>query len=144
MYLDWLLTETKDYLRDGQDVILRVTGNSMLPYLRSGKDLVVLSPIQPADLKAGKIVFFQREEKIVCHRIIGRQGELFVIQGDGVLRNKDFVPESDIFAAVHKIVRPNGKEVSTDSIPAKCYWFFWRAISPFRRVVLGVLRLILN
>ena len=133
---EWLFKETKDFLSKGEKVIMRGRGNSMNPYLRAGIDSVVLSPYRPEDLKAGVIALFSCQGKYILHRIIGRKEKYLVIQGDGVCKRKEFVPEKDIIAVVWTVIRPNGREVSTQSFGARLYWYGWRLLRPVRRYVL--------
>jgi len=129
---EWLFKEAKDFLSKGEKVIMRVRGNSMNPYLRDRKDAIVLSPTRPEDLQIGTIVLFTYHGKYILHRIIGRKGEYFVIQGDGVCKNTEIVPEKDIIAIVQTIIRPSGKEVSVQSFGGRIYWFCWRHFRPGR------------
>ena len=136
---EWLLKEAQNFLSKGEKVTMRGSGNSMIPYLRA-RDSFVLSPYRPEDLKTGRIVLFSYQGKYIIHRIIGRKDECFIIQGDGVCKNKEIVPEKDIIAIVWTIIRSKGKEVSTRSFGARLYWFAWRLLRPVRRYVLWLLR----
>jgi len=134
---EWLFNEAKDFLSKGEKVIMRGRGGSMNPYLREGKDSVVLSPYRPEDLQAGVIVLFTYHGKYILHRIIGRKGEYFVIQGDSC-KNTEIVPEQDIIAIVQTIIRPSGKEVSVQSFGGRLYWFCWRHFRPGRYLLRGI------
>ncbi|GHT46257.1 hypothetical protein FACS189440_03870 [Bacteroidia bacterium] len=130
---EWLFSEAKSFLSKGESVIMRGCGNSMNPYLRAGTDAVILSPYHPEDLQVGVIVLFFYYGRYLLHRIIGRKGEYFVIQGDGVCKNTETVPARDIIAVVRTVIRPGGKEVSVQSPEARLYWQCWRRLRPFRR-----------
>jgi hypothetical protein len=125
---EWLFKEAKDFLSQGEKVIIRIRGKSMNPYLRERKDCVVLSPYRPEELQVGAIVLFTYRDKYILHRIIGRKGDCFVIQGDGICKNTEIVPKQDIIAVVRTVIRPSGKEVSVQSWGGRAYWFCWRHI----------------
>ncbi|MDR3267203.1 MAG: S24/S26 family peptidase [Tannerella sp.] len=142
---EWLFEETKVFLAEGKKVILRVKGNSMNPYLRTGKDVVVLSPVVgDEDLQTGVIVLFTYRDRYILHRIIGRQGDKYVIRGDGVCKGKEIVPRNDILAVVHSVIRPGGKEVFVESRSARFYLLLWRALYPVRKPLLLFLRYVIK
>jgi hypothetical protein len=137
---EWLFSETKEFLDKGENVTMRVKGNSMNPYLRSSKDVVVLSSFREEDLHPGGIVLFSYHGQHIFHRIIGQKDGYYVIQGDGVCKNTEKVLLQDIIAAVRTIIRPDGREVSAQSFDARLYWQCWRCLRPFRRYLLWILR----
>jgi hypothetical protein len=69
-------------LRDGYDLRLRVTGNSMKPFLKTGS-YVTLSRIPADELRLGDIIFFKSEDDTFkLHRLIGIGKKYFVAKGD--------------------------------------------------------------
>ena len=64
----------RECLAEGQEVVLTVTGNSMSPILRHGRDQVVLvQATDPAALQAGDVPLYQRRNgRFVLHRIVER------------------------------------------------------------------------
>ena len=71
-------------LEQGQEVILTVTGNSMRPFLRHGKDQVVLVRAVPESLMPGDVPFYRRRDgHFVLHRIVARDdGEHRYVLGE--------------------------------------------------------------
>lgn len=60
-------------MEQGQEVVLTITGNSMRPFLRHGKDQVVLVKADPADLMPGDVPLYRRRDgHFVLHRIVAR------------------------------------------------------------------------
>lgn len=61
-------------LDKGQEIVLTVTGNSMSPFLRHGRDKVVLAkPADPTALRVGDVPLYRRENgQLVLHRIVER------------------------------------------------------------------------
>ncbi|GHV71737.1 hypothetical protein FACS189420_7780 [Bacteroidia bacterium] len=139
-----LFEEAKRLIANKENVIMRGKGSSMYPYLREGKDAVVLSPFQPNELKKGVIALFQHSGRYILHRIVERKINCWVMQGDGVFRSREEVPEQNIIAIVHTVVRSGGKEVSTRSAGARLYWYCWYNVRPFRRYLLAFLHYIVR
>jgi signal peptidase I len=129
-------------LSEGNKVELRCTGNSMHPYLRGdGKEIIIVSSFSRDELKPGEIILFRYYGKFICHRIIQRKGEIFVIQGDGVCKNKEQVKVPHIIGIVHTLIRPNRNPEPTQSAGARVYWRWWYFLRPVRRYLLIIYRL---
>ncbi len=64
----------RECLAQGQEVVMTVTGNSMSPILRHGRDQVVLVQVaDPAALQPGDVPLYQRDNgRYVLHRIVER------------------------------------------------------------------------
>ena len=95
-------------LLSGRVVELRITGTSMIPTLWPG-DLVSVEPARRRKLLTGDLVVFQRDERLIVHRIVGRDqagaGCRILTRGDTQIAPGDAVPESDVLglvAAIHR------------------------------------------
>ena len=132
--------EVARILLTGQPVELRVRGNSMMPYLRNGKDKVALYPAADTELKKGRIVLFRYRGNYLLHRIIKRNNNTLLLQGDGVYAGKEQVAVNDVVGVVKYLFRSNDKRVSVQSFSASCYWRFWLLFRPFRRILLPMTR----
>lgn len=80
---DIFFDQIKELLAEGQSVKINVTGRSMDPTFKDGKDVLVISPFEADKLAVGDVVLFDRGDTICVHRIIARSGERLVIRGDG-------------------------------------------------------------
>lgn len=110
-----------DMLKNGNTVSLVVKGNSMFPFLISGRDKVLLAPVT-SPLKKGDIVLYKnRNGKYALHRIskIDKQGNLEII-GDGQLVADYPVCFDNIVAKVERITR-KGKELYNKSATWKLF-----------------------
>ncbi len=121
---------------------LTVTGNSMRPFLRHLSDNVELVSCEARPPKTGDIVFFRRSSgEYILHRIIGKRGDMFVINGDAQNWTEKIPPES-IIAVVSKIER-NGKAISCDAPLYRAAHALWRCTRIVRPVIfrgIGALR----
>jgi len=133
-----ILEEIERNISDGKTVELKVTGGSMRPYLRSGKDIVVLSPYRDIDLKPGAIVLFRYNNNPIFHRIIRIEKDNFTMQGDGICNRYEEVLKRDVIGIVNQIIRTSGKTISTHSFFSMAYWLFWRFAHPIRKYILAL------
>ena len=130
-------------LDQGKRVTIPVKGFSMLPFIRGGKDLVVLEKAG-ADLKADDIVLFRmgpREGgRYVMHRILSIDGDAVDIMGDGVLKAHEHVRRNQILAKAVEILR-GGKHPVDPYAPSQLRLVhFWQGLLPVRRYILFIYR----
>lgn len=92
----------REKLLSGRTVCFRVTGSSMLPLFRSGRDSVCIRPCPPdarsSSPKRGDIILFCVSGRYILHRIMRIENGAVVTAGDG---NSGF----DTFAAPHRPLR---------------------------------------
>ena len=83
----------------------------MAPFVRCG-DVVTVEPAAKAAARVGDVVAFACEgaERIRVHRIIGRQGDLYLIKGDNTPSADGLVREAGILGRVCRVQR-NGRAV---------------------------------
>ena len=128
-------------LSEGNSVELRCFGNSMQPYLRGdGSEIIVVSPFATEELAPGMIVLFRFNGNYVCHRIVSRNEEKLLLQGDGSIKNQERITVSDVAGIIHTVIRRNQKPVSTQTKAARCYWRCWLRLSPIRKYLLWIYR----
>ncbi len=130
-------------VQEGQDVPLLVSGDSMMPFLKHGRDTVIISrPTRP--FRRGDMVFYIRGNgQYVMHRIHHlRQGMLYIL-GDAQTELEGPVNPEQVFGVIRKVVR-KGKTLTPRSF---CWWFFqkvWVRMVPLRPLAhrcYGLLRL---
>ncbi len=124
----------------GHKVTIRAKGNSMRPFLESGRDLAVLSAIGTP--KVGDVVLAEIHKGVyVLHRIDRIQGENITLRGDGNIRGTEECQISDLRAIAITFVR-KGKKWHTDTTFWKIYSKLWRTLLPLRRILLALYRLL--
>jgi len=128
-------------LSEGNNVELRCFGRSMHPYLQGdGREVIVASPFSSEELIPGVIALYRYNGRHICHRIIRRDGELLLIQGDGVINKQEEVSTADVIGIIRTVIRRNNKPVSTQSKFSQCYWNCWRRLTPVRKYLLFAYR----
>lgn len=134
VFFAWVEAE----LAEGRPVRFRLKGNSMFPLLRNGKDEITLEKCPNESLKPMDVVLFRYRGKHVLHRIIRREGERLLIQGDGSIVAKEECTVDDVVGKVVQICRPSGKEIPVGSwqwtIPSRV----WRGLGFLRIWLLRV------
>ena len=122
----------------GRPVRFRLKGNSMFPLLRNGKDVVVLEKCPADSLQPMDVVLFRYRGKHVLHRIIRREGEWLLIQGDGSMVAKEECTVDDVVGKVVQICRPSGKILAVDSWQWRLPSRLWRGLGFLRTWLLRV------
>jgi hypothetical protein len=135
-----LLGEVKSMLAEGKDVVIPTKGNSMLPFIRGGRDSVNLRRLDT--LEVGDIVLAEiREGVYVLHRVFAVDGDSVTLKGDGNLRNVEQCRRSDIAGTALSILKENGREADCRGRKAMRRARAWRTMPTlFRRVFLGIYR----
>lgn len=110
-------------LNEGQTVNIPLTGTSMSPLLREGRDNLVLSPL-PADapLRRYDVVLFRYRGGYLLHRIVRIDGDTVTTRGDA-LASLEQVPRADIVAILTAV---QDREMGTTTL---CKSLKWRLLS---------------
>ena len=127
-----LIPEVGKLLDEGREVELQPKGNSMLPFIRQGKDNVLLKKQEPKkwDIVLARIA----PDRYVMHRVIGEQGTNLTLMGDGNIAGYEHCKKEDVLGVVIKIIKNGKKEITPPSGK------FWRRLLPIRRYLLGFYR----
>ena len=140
---DAFFADVLTVLDQGKRVTIPVKGYSMLPFIRGGKDLVVLEKAGDV-LKADDIVLFHigpaSGGRYVMHRILSIDGDKVDIMGDGVPYNHEHVRRSQILAKAVEIVRAGKHPVDPYAPGQLRLVHFWQWLRPVRRYILFIYR----
>ena len=100
-----LMPEYEALLRDGAELPLVISGESMLPFLRPGRDTVYLK--QPdAPLQRGEIAFYRRlDGSYILHRVCRAEPGAYWFLGDAQTRVEGPLPAQCVFAHVTAVRR---------------------------------------
>lgn len=122
----------EEVLKNGSEVLFTVTGNSMFPLLRHGRDKVCLvrcggKPLNKYDLP----LYVRPDGKYILHRIIAVKKEGYVTAGDHQWTKEFPVLPSQVIGVVKGIWR-DGKYISCDDFRYRLYCRFWASLFPIR------------
>ena len=121
--------------RDGQLVYTNV-GDSMLPLIRQGRDLLVIKP-KTGRLKKYDIPLYRRDSgQYVLHRILKVRPDDYVICGDNRWSREYGITDRHIVGVLTALIR-NGKEIPMTDWRLRLYAHLWCDLFPLRA---GILR----
>ena len=128
-------------IEEGQEVIFKPKGMSMLPFIRGGRDSVLLRKAD--ELKVGDIALAEISEgRYVLHRIETIEDEMIVLMGDGNLVGRERCRKEDVMAIAVKIIKEN-KEIDCQSPRHMRMAEIWKRLLPVRRYLLAIYRRII-
>ena len=135
------VSNLKQLLQAGHEVVIAIAGWSMEPFLRNGRDQVLLkSPAQSPI--PGDIVFYQRKTgQYVLHRIHKKTEDGYYLLGDRQVELEGPLEEESIFAVVTEVKR--GRRWISAKAP---FWraagSLWRMLYPVRKLAFAAKRAI--
>ena len=141
---DTFFADVLEVLGQGKRVTIPVKGFSMLPFIRGGKDLVVLEKADRDLLRVDDIVLFhigpQDGGRYVMHRILALDGDKVDIMGDGVPYAHEHVRRGQVLAKAVEILRDGKRPVDPYGPRQLRLVHFWQRLRPVRRYILFVYR----
>jgi len=114
-------------------VVIEPRGISMLPFLKEGRDSVRLVSPTAAPRKYD-IVLYRVRDEYVLHRIIGFDGDNYIICGDNCRGWERGYGRGDIIAVVDEIYR-NGRTEKPHCLKNRIYERLWCS-SLLKRIVM--------
>lgn len=117
---------------------LPIVGNSMAPYLKNGRDAVILRPVTEKErLHRGDIYLYRRDSgAYILHRMVAVRHDRCFFAGDAQTYVEKNVRREQLIAVVTAVVR-HEKTVS-----AGFRWYFfrtvWIALLPWRRFIMKI------
>lgn len=139
------LGEAAEALKKGERVRIFITGQSMYPFIRSGKDTVEIVPCPPeGELPELCCPFYCWEGHYMIHRYIGRRGDDYLMLGDGNLARIERVKRSEIIGLLHCIRHADGtvQDCNDPRWLRRARW--WVRLRPIRRWLIAFLRYIVR
>ncbi|MFA6593601.1 MAG: S24/S26 family peptidase [Bacteroidales bacterium] len=136
---DVLLPEVARLLQEGEIVMLKVKGKSMLPFIKDGTDCIVLRKCD-GEPRVGDIVFAKVDGgQYLFHRVIGLDGDSVELMGDGNWRGTEHCGLSGILGYVTSI-RRGERIIDCTCARERRKAAAWRRLLPVRRYLLWIYR----
>ena len=104
-------------------IIYKNVGTSMMPMIREGRDVMVISRSE-GRLRRFDIPLYKRGDKYILHRVLKVREKDYVIAGDHCVYREYGVTDEDIIGVLTGLYR-DGKPVSLDSLGYKLYCHLW-------------------
>ena len=135
-----MMQEIQQLISEGRTVSITAKGYSMNPFIRHLQDTITIGPWKDADIREGTAALVRTTTgDYVFHRIIARNGDNLVLEGDGNVGLKEKATVDNVIGIMHSITR-NGRVYTSDSLIWKTYSLFWRIISPVKRYPIAIWR----
>ena len=125
--------EVKDILKNGNDVMFKINGNSMLPFLSHG-DNVVVGKVTDKDLTLGKVMLGYSKFGYVLHRLVWKSGDKIWLAGDNNLIQIEYLEKNNVFGYV-KFVEIDGVKKDINTRKNLLLGLFWFCLRPFRWII---------
>ncbi len=135
---DVFFDEVIHLLDKGRRVTIPVKGFSMLPFIRGGKDTVVLE--KATEIAPDDIVLFRYSGRWVMHRVLFIEDGLVTIQGDGVWSGREVVGPKQIYGRAVEILRRGKRRVNPYSAWQLWKVHRWQGLGRLRRYILFIYR----
>ena len=100
-----------EIVRSAGELLLRVTGSSMLPAIWPG-DVLLIRHCSVQAAGVGDVILFTRHRRLFAHRVISHSGGSLVTQGDATPAPDPSVSASEFLGQVIHVWR-RGKSVAT-------------------------------
>ncbi len=139
---DVIAEETKRLIDEGQEVTLRVKGNSMLPFIHGDKDMAVLRSVSKPLSRWDIVLAYDTRGVLVLHRIIKIEDNVLTLMGDGNLKGVEQCKQTDVIAKLEAVQREE-RRWDCNTRNARLKAVIWFRIRPLRRYLLGVYRRII-
>jgi len=134
------LGEVSRMLDEGKPYAIYVKGYSMRPFIEDTRDRVFLE--KRDSYNVGDAVLAQTAPgHYVLHRIIEKQGDRLVLQGDGNLEQTERCREQDVSGVVTQYIRPH-RIIPADDPKLVRRIRLWRKLRPIRRYLLFIYKAI--
>ena len=131
--LSEMLPVIEETLAAGGTVKLPITGTSMLPLLRSGRDTVTLTAVTSPLKKYDLPLYRRKDGAFVLHRVIHVNADgTYTMCGDNQWVKEPNIHEEQCIGVVCAITR-NGKTVSVHNTTYKLYTRVWHLLLPVRK-----------
>jgi len=99
-------------LEKGMPFRFMAKGTSMRPFIKNG-DVITITPLSGGPLSLGDVAIFLCLDtgKAMVHRVVGKQGDSFLMKGDNSPHPDGLIPKNGILGRISKVER-NGADVS--------------------------------
>jgi len=143
-----MMETVRQFILEGRTVEIRCKGNSMNPFIVSGRDTIMLRPFNASELVPGAVILGRdRYKRYIIHRVAERHEDHVILNGDGnLVTMTERIALDDVIALADSFV-VNGRRVSVESRRWRTYSFLWKLLSKpavgswsARRIYLGIWR----
>ncbi len=133
-------SEVANRIAEGERVRIRAKGNSMMPFIRDGKDDIILEKPNKQSFQKGRLLFVRlKDENYLLHRVKKIGDSNILLRGDGNISILETCSHNDVIAEAIAVIR-NGRSIKRGSFRWNLFRYLWPRNPFMRRVWLGILR----
>ncbi len=137
MPMQVVMDEVRRIVGEGKNVLLPVTGRSMLPFIVGDRDMAELHPIRKPLAKGDAVLAWADGNHYVLHRIVDIDGERVTLEGDGNLGLKEHCNRSDVIARAEWVMDGrNGRRTRLIGKWAMTKWWLWRGVKILKKIII--------
>lgn len=119
------MSDFRSELQKHGKIIYTNVGDSMMPLIKQGRDVLIISKKPKGRLKRYDVPLYQRDSgQYVLHRILKVRKNDYVICGDNRSHPETGISDRHIIGILTGIIR-NGKELSLSSLKYRIYVHLW-------------------
>ena len=128
----------EEQLEKNGKLIYTNRGDSMMPLIKQGRDLLIIEPVH-GRLKKYDVPLYKRGSgQYVLHRIIEVRKNDYVICGDNRWLKEYGIRDRHIIGVLTAVVR-NGREISVNDRNYKLYVHLWCDLFPVRAFIVHII-----
>lgn len=128
----------EEQLEKNGKLIYTNRGDSMMPLIKQGRDLLIIEPVH-GRLKKYDVPLYKRDSgQYVLHRIIEVRKNDYVICGDNRWLKEYGIRDRHIIGVLTAVVR-NGREISVNDRNYKLYVHLWCDLFPVRAFIVHII-----
>ena len=117
-------------------LIYRNVGDSMLPLIRQGRDLLLISRKPEGRLNQYDVPLYRRDSgQYVLHRILKVRKDDYVLCGDNRWQRETGISDRHIIGVLTAVIR-DGKQLPVTDWRYRLYVHLWCGLFPVRALVL--------
>ncbi len=121
-------------LKEKGYLVYHNVGDSMMPLIKQGRDLMVLESIKRPVKKYDAVLYKSEDGRYIMHRIIGKNDSGFILRGDNRYENEYGIKNEQILALLTAVIR-DGKEIKCESLKYKFYVHLWYKLYFLRKFI---------
>lgn len=126
----------EEELRQNGYLLYRNVGDSMMPLIRQGRDLVLIERRPEGRLKKYEVPLYRRDSgQYVLHRILQVRKDDYVLCGDNRWQRETGITDRHIIGVLTAVIR-DGKKLPVTDKRYRAYVHLWCDLFPIRAAVL--------
>jgi hypothetical protein len=124
----------QEQVNEGKQVLLTISGNSMLPFLKDRETIVTLEAIKQP-LRRGDILFYRNHHhQYILHRLLHVKKDGLILRGDALMK-KEYLETNQMIAIVTSY-QNKGKITNLNSFWVRFKVGLWFLLTPVRPLIM--------